>query len=306
VSTAYLIQTYHLPEQALRLATTIRAGSPDAVIVVSHDRDAATGVHPGLGDVADTVMMGRGGRGDFATIERYLSCLDWLGDLDRRPDWVVNITGQDYPVRPLADIEAEMASANAGAFLEFFPAMDPFCRWGRHEARDRYLFRYKWLRRSVPARWQKALRPVLVINRVQPYVRMTMAYGLAIGRRVRPAPFDRDLACYGGSFYGALSGGATQVVTSMVAERPELVEHFRHTVVPEEAFLQTLLAGSEIAVRNTSRRFYDFRGSVAGSPKVLTDADFDRVVTSDAWFARKFDPNVDAAVLDRLDALLLE
>jgi hypothetical protein len=38
------------------------------------------------------------------------------------------------------------------------------------------------------------------------------------------------------------------------------------------------------------------------SPRVLTSFDLDRLVRSSALFARKFDPRVDAAVIDALDA----
>ncbi|MFI5044576.1 MAG: N-acetylglucosaminyltransferase, partial [Acidimicrobiales bacterium] len=90
MTTAYLIQTYHLPAQALRLASTIRAGSPDSVILISHDRDAATGVDPGMGDVADSVLHGPGGRGDFGTVDRYLDCLAWIDREIDGVDWVIN------------------------------------------------------------------------------------------------------------------------------------------------------------------------------------------------------------------------
>jgi hypothetical protein len=38
------------------------------------------------------------------------------------------------------------------------------------------------------------------------------------------------------------------------------------------------------------------------SPRVLTSYDLERMVRSSALFARKFDPRVDAAVIDALDA----
>lgn len=302
MATAYLVQTYQLPGQALRLARTLRTGSPGCTILVSHDRDAPEGVDPGMSDVADAVLTGPGGRGDFATLDRYLACLDRLERDGRDVDWVVNITGQDYPVVPPARIESELAASPADAHLEFYPVMDPGCRWGPREGRDRYGYRYRWLRPSLGERPRRVLRPLQALNRVQPWWRVTTSYGLAVGRRVGSPPFDARRPCYGGSFYGALSRRAVTELRRAMADEPGLVEHYRRTLVPEESLLQTVLVGSpRIAVRNHAGRYWDFRGSVAGRPRTLTVADLPAMLSSGAWFARKFDERVDAEVLDRLD-----
>ena len=41
-------------------------------------------------------------------------------------------------------------------------------------------------------------------------------------------------------------------------------------------------------------------------PKTYTIADRDELMSSDAWFARKFDASVDATILDAVDAHLRE
>ena len=102
---AYIVQTYHMADLAHRLVRTLRAGSPDAVIVVSHDRDAPTPPHPRVEDHADAVLRGPGGRGDFGTVERLLDFFDWMERTGTAADWVVNLTGQDYPIRPVREIE---------------------------------------------------------------------------------------------------------------------------------------------------------------------------------------------------------
>jgi len=302
---AYLIQTYHLPELALRLAQTIRRGSPDSVIVVSHDRTAPERPSIGLDSTVDVVLDGPGGRGDFSTVERFVDCLEWLRDNGLSVDWVVNLTGQDYPIRPISDIENELADALSDAFLEFFPVMDPDCRWGPREGRSRYGFRYRFVRRELSGQQRRLLRPLAVLNILQPMIRFNTAYGLSIGVRSTDHVFSGTQACFGGSFYGALSAQAIDVLFEAMESSPALVSHFRNSLVPEEAFLQTVLVNRpELAVRNSSRRYYDFRGSVAGRPKVLTYEDLSEMRQTDAWFARKFDPSVDAEVLDAIDAVL--
>lgn len=301
MTVAYLIQTYHLPHQALRLATTLRRGSPDALIIVNHDESSAP-PDPRLGDVVDAVLFGPGGRGDYATVERLFDSLAWIRARALRPDWVLNITGQDYPIAHPAQIEAQLGAGTADAFLEFFPVFDPFCRWGRHEGADRYRFDYRWIRPNLGERTRRALRPLALVNRVQPFVRVSTSYGLAVGTRRASAPFGRDRACHGGAFYGAMNRRAVDALLDALDADPEIERHYRHCLVPEESILQSVLVNSpEVSVRNWSGRYYDFRGSVAGRPKVLGTDDLPRMLQSGAWFARKFDESVDAEVLDRLD-----
>ena len=46
-----------------------------------------------------------GGYGDFSHIDRYFAAVDWLDEHEIEFDWMENLTGQDYPLRPIAEIE---------------------------------------------------------------------------------------------------------------------------------------------------------------------------------------------------------
>jgi len=52
---------------------------------------------------------------------------------------------------------------------------------------------------------------------------------------------------------------------------------------------------------NDDLRYVDWSEGGA-SPRVLTSYDLDRMTRSSALFARKFDPRIDSAVIDALDA----
>jgi hypothetical protein len=84
-----------------------------------------------------------------------------------------------------------------------------------------------------------------------------------------------------------------------------LMRHYRRTIVPSESFFATVLMNDpELRVSSDDRRFVSFAPGAA-HPDVLTEADLDRLMASGAHFARKFDAEADAAVLDRLDELRL-
>lgn len=281
--------------------------SPDSVVHISHDAagarlDPATRAElTALADV--TVQLHQGGYGDFSHVDRYLAAVDWLVDDGVAVDWLVNLTGQDYPLRPLAGCEEELASSGADGFLEYWPALGPDSHWGAAKARSRYYFRHRRLAPLSP-RAARVLRPLQLVNRVQPLVRVHTSYGLAVGRRVR-TPFGPDLALHGGSAYASLSWPAVAYLRQFLRDRPDVVAHFRHTLSPEEALPQTVLVSSgQFRLVPDCKRYFDFSGTRFNRSKVLTHADLPRALASGAHFGRKFDEDAHPGVLDALDAML--
>ena len=86
----------------------------------------------------------------------------------------------------------------------------------------------------------------------------------------------------------------------MLATPEPVVDHFLHTIVATEAFVQTVLASSPLRLVNDNRRYAEFDPGSA-NPRVLGVDDLDAALASGADFARKFD---DPAVLDELDRRL--
>jgi hypothetical protein len=298
----YLVQSHRDPEQVARLVRTLKAGSPDAVVHVSHDFTssaldvAALTTLPGV-----LVRSADGGYGDLSHVRRYL---DAVGDLVAEGlavDWVVNLTGQDYPLRPLADAEADLVAGGGDGYLEYFPALDPArSTWPVRRARSRYLFRHRRLAALSPGA-KRALRPLQVVNLVQPLVRVHVAYGLTVGVR-RRSPFGPGFELYGGSAYSSLSWPCVAYLREFCAARPDVLRYYEQCLSPVESIFQTILVNSgRFTLVDDCKRFFDFRGSTLNHPRFLSPADLPRALASGADFARKID---DPAVLDALDAEL--
>ncbi len=281
----------------LRLARRLRAGSPDAPIVLHHDERRSRldeGALAGLGiDRIRPPMAVEWGAG--SQLDLHLRCYAWL--LERVAfDWVVLLSGQDYPIRPLADIERDLGAARYDGFVHSeVVAPPPWSRAASGEFARRYFYRYRpippprpRLRRAITA-----ARPLLTLRE--------MPAGTMLGRRVR-APFSAALPCRRGPDWVTLSRRAVVALDGAARARPELVRHYRRTLIPTESFAHTVLgAAPEIRLSADTRRFSVWTPS-AHRPGVLGRADLDRILGSGADFARKFDPTVDAAVLDALDA----
>ena len=86
---------------------------------------------------------------------------------------------------------------------------------------------------------------------------------------------------------------------------PKKFNMLRHTFAPDEMFIASVLLNSDCPERfnivNDSLRFLKFPPSGNGSPKILVETDFDEIVNSNAFFARKIDPKKSSKLIEKLN-----
>ena len=316
--TVYLVWTHTRPEQIFRVLRTLRALSPDAPIVVHHDPrgcalDAAAVA--ALGNVHVLYAEAALKWGDVSVLDALLRCLRWVeANLDY--DWVIHLSGQDYPIRPLAELEERLATEGKDGYLihnrlgtepEVVPA-----RLNEEPVR-RYFLQYYQLPRLRLSRFVPAAARSLVRRRANAlkgtaapvYMKVNpRGEGVRFGRRPRRTPFRDGFACYKGALWVALSRKAVRRYLATLDERPELYNYYRRTINPDESITATVLANApDITLSPNPLRFTDWSAGTA-HPDVLTVRHLDAMLASGHYFARKFDPSVDSAVYDRLDERL--
>ncbi len=300
----YHIQSHRSPDQLTRLVHAVKRYSPDSIVHISHDVNGAPLDLSELRTLRDvTVQYHEGGYGDFSHVDRYMAAVDWLNGEGVQVDWLVNITGQDYPIRPLDQAEAELVASGADGFMEYWDAFGPESHWPQRRVRSRYHFQHRRLRGLSP-RAKKLLRPVQAVNRIQPLMRVHVSYGLVVGRRAR-TPFGPDLRLHGGSAFSSLTWPVVAYLREYFDRRPDVVDYFRHCLSPVEAVFQTIVCSADrFNLVPDCKRYFDFRNSTFNHPKSLTADDLPRALASGAHFARKFDYERNPELLDVLDAHL--
>jgi hypothetical protein len=280
--------SYTHPELVQRLVARLRGG----VIAVHHDDRRC-----GLGEVdalrVPPVPIEWGHGSQLAAVLRALRWVRERADFD----WLVLLSGQDYPVRPVATIEAELAAAPLDAFIRHAPVaalrLRPSGAAGarrrlapsRGVAVDEFTRRYAY-------RWRPArLVTPAGLARLHPFVQVrTLPSGTYVGLPARP-----PLPVFHGSDWFSLSRRA---VDTVLAAPEAVVDHFLHTIIPTEAFVHTVLANSSLRLADDHRRYAVFDPPRSPSPRVFGLEDVDEVVGSGADFARKF---ADVRVLDAID-----
>jgi hypothetical protein len=298
----YFLQTHIHPEQIHRLVRTLKAGSPEARILIGHDFSSCHLDLAPLSDLSGIDLFGFEGpldRAGMGIIEPYFQALDWLAEHAVDFDWLIYLTGQDYPTLPVAQAEDFLAKSGRDGFLSHWDIRARPGYWGEsRRGLRRYLYQYRpappWMA------WMKGL------NSLQSRYHLSSAYGLRLGVRAKPSPFSAAFPCYAGDQWQALSRPVVEALRTALRERADLVEYFRHTLCPCEAIVQTLLVNrrNPFDLANDSLRYVDFTGTRDGRPRMLGAGDFKTITSGKYHFARKIDHRTDGGLLDRLDSWL--
>ena len=294
---AYIVVSYRHPSQVLRLVSALREG-PGAQVLVRHDQRTTA--------LPRAAVEERGGHlledgidiawGEFSQLRVLLSGLDWALE-HLNPDWILVLSGQDYPIRPLAAIEAGLAGSGMDAFLSAAWELPTDRRPGPPQ--EQFFQRYAYRHFAAPAwlpRAPAAIRPLLYTRE------MPLGLGKRIGFRRLRLPYGPGRRCFVSADWLTVSARAARAITRTAREDTRLIRHYRGSLVPSESLFATILMNDpDLRVSRDGRRFLPFAAPGAPHPEVLTIADLERVLESGMDFARKFDPEVDEDVLDALD-----
>jgi hypothetical protein len=317
---SYIILCHRDAPQVLRLARTIRATSPGAAVLIRHDQS------PGFLDAGDAAACGAGllvspikcRWARWSLVEATLEAVRHVRDR-HDPDWIVVISGQDYPIRPLGEWEAAVLDGDHDAVMASEPlVVGPFRLrpYGATEGlRMRYTHRWYWLphlgvvsrlpaklRRGLSTLWYRLLYPIqalVVLNE------LPRKGEWVIGIRRRTVPWTPGTPAYKGSQWVALSRRAATVCLDG-AEAERWQRYFATTLVPDEAYFQTVLENhSDIRVRRDMVSWVRWATEGTPHPAVITAAELAAAVRSGAPFARKFDDAVAPGLRDHVDRELL-
>jgi hypothetical protein len=309
---AFVIHTHKSLHQIERLVATIHSGLADKIVSISHNGSAAERGRIGAMPGVDHVIPAIGGRGQFGLIDCLLSELRRLDRVGRHYDWVVVLSGQDYPVRPLSELAAELASSPYDGYFYHFDTNVPetlppsLFSMPEYVIDCRYRFQHWQLRSDSPllARAIVSL-PRRLLDRTRNY-RLHTQLGITFGRRSAKLPFSAGFKLYGGSAWMTFRRTAAQSMLRFVDERPDITNYFRRVLAPEEAFLQTIMANDpSLHLSTRDLQYCDFANAHLGHARFLTKADLPRVEENGAFFARKFDLDSNPEIFDILDARVL-
>lgn len=201
------------------------------------------------------------------------------------------LTGQCHPTRHPEEIFRFFREHPGREYLEVFPL--PSAIWGPEGGLDRmfYFHFYGLLNAQRRVRGMRLNQQVLRL--------LVKLQKLAGTRRRLPGSFP---TYYGGSAYWSLTGFCVDYVLGELRREPDLERAFRYTLSAEEILFQTLIMNSPFKenVSGSNLRYVDWRTRNGSLPANLDETDLEAILSSEALFARKFDPTCSRVLLERL------
>lgn len=273
---AILIHAHRLPEQFGRLCAALRHPDFDlyANIDAKSDIEAFRDAAPHVDFIAKRTDIRWG---HWSQVEATLDSMRGIADSGKEYGYVIFISGQDYPVRPLDEIAEFLERAKGKEFI------------GCYSSSILDKKKYRRLEKRYTKRWVflKSKRLSRIINKVLGF----------LPDKKHIFPF------YKGSQWWNLTYASIQYLMEFVNHHPDIVKSYYHSFCPDEMFFHTILHASPFGekIANKNYRYTDW-SEVKASPKTLTDCDFEKIISSDAWFARKIDTSKDGRLADMLDA----
>ena len=297
---AYIVTAHKNPSQLIRLIERLDTEGASFVVHVDKRTDAGTysSMVNGLRHLPNVSFMSKRYKCHYMTLfSAVQAVIHGIDELFRRGipfDYLIYLTGQDYPIKSTDDIRAVLERATGRSYLSYLPL--PY--EGTHPAGGRiiqnasridcwhlHLFgRYV----RVPLRGRSHI--VRAVNRLLPK------------KREFPAGFQ----AYGGWAYWCLARQHVAYIRDFVKSQPSFIRFFRFVKSADEICFQTILLNSRFKdeLINDDLRYVDWTTQDC-HPKILREEDLGLLVASPKLFARKFDSELDVRVLDLIDRQIL-
>ncbi|WP_395051086.1 beta-1,6-N-acetylglucosaminyltransferase [Flavobacterium sp.] len=125
--------------------------------------------------------------------------------------------------------------------------------------------------------------------------------------------FKRKLSCkipkiYGGSTWWSLSRECLNFVVVNSKENKNVFKRFKYTFCSEEFYFQTILMNSSFKdkMNKFNLRYIDWTNRNGNNPVILDEKDYEKILESDSFFARKFEYPVSEIIINKIKFILHE
>jgi hypothetical protein len=152
---------------ARRLVGALARGASDGFVLVGHDESVG---HASAAELAAQLrtpvfaLARPARRGYFSMVAPYFQALDWLARERIDYDWLIYLSGQDYPTQPIAALERRLATHGFDGYIRHWRADSAANPWRR---RRQGFLRYRLQYYEMPAAARPLLRLLKLLNGVQ-------------------------------------------------------------------------------------------------------------------------------------------
>ncbi len=306
---AYLIFVHRNPEQFIRLVK--RLDTADSLFFVHIDKKANQApfkkVEEAVG--AEKFTWLRRWNIVWAGFNSMRATLHGLEAVSRHPAQISHvsfISGQDYPLKPVQQFHRFLQQNVNKNFMEYAPLPRPNWQNGGLDRIHYYHIYFPSFKLAFPPiSFLKAKLPYTanrkwnMFKKIMPWIPSAKKF---------PRKFLEGYKPYEGSSWFTFSISMVNDILEEVKINRKFYNYFKYTQCSDEIFFQTLVVNRlphQLKKTENSNLRYIVFDSNNGRPLDYTLEHFDALRKTDAFFARKFDPEKSAELIERIDTELL-
>ncbi|MGZ3756383.1 MAG: beta-1,6-N-acetylglucosaminyltransferase [Mucilaginibacter sp.] len=274
---AHLILVHAYPKMLERLVSRLRYAEAD--IYIQLDAKADIKQFESLQYNCNVVFVENRVKtewGNYSIVEATLAGFKHILNTQIPYSHINLLSGQDYPLRPIAEFHAFLAENSDRSFMHSLSLAGD--EW--EDGKDR-LVKYSLGDYGFKGRYILQA----IVNRILP-----------------PRKVPEGIMPYGRSQWITITPECARYVISYIATNPRVKKYLRMTWAVDELFFQTILMNSPLKDKliNNNLRYIEQFG--ANRPVIFTAGDLEKLRASGKFFARKFDDEIDTEIYDLLDA----
>lgn len=290
---AYILEAHRYPQQLLRLVSRLADGQSEFFVHIDKKVDVAPFRNlESFGNVIHWVKREDAKWAGYGSVQATLNGLKAVRDTGKPFDHIFLLSGQCYPIKSNAFIDEFLRTTSYSLFLDYYP-IPQYEKW---PGRDRGGW-YRVDKYYIGLKWHQFFRSktLNLLSTYLPFLRRRLPQGM------RP---------YTGSAWWSMDAYAMNYILNYDAAHPEYGAFHKHTFVPDELYMHMIVGNSaderlRKSVSTDNKRLILWAKPNSAHPNTLRLADFAVIKSSDALFARKFDPAVDTEILDKIDEEIL-
>lgn len=269
VKIAYFILVHRLPEQFKRLFEAIY--HPENYYLIHLDPKIGLedyeNVQSFLADFPNTYILDSENIvwGGYSMVQAELNGIHYLLKINAEWDFFINLSGQDFPLKSQDDIRSFLCGEKGNNFIKIA---------------------------------NQAIERPDTLNRIEHFFLETET-GFS-GTPYKRAYLE-DVTAYIGGQWMILTRQCCEFICNS-HEVKKFEDYYLNTLIADESFFQTVMMNTSFSgnIINDDKRAIIWipHGDIKLRPKTFTIDDIDFLLAGDNLFARKFDDNVDSAILD--------
>jgi len=222
----------------------------------------------------------------FGCVNALLHNMKTITESPEKFDFVITLTGQDYPIKNPAELENFLQTNRNNIFMSNFKLPSPIWKNGGIERVMSYhfnIFRKRILIKILH-------RSMIILMPFLPAKKLDISYDL-----------------YGGEAHFAFPIEIVNYILNFLNENPIFLNFFKHTYMPDEVIFQTLIMNSKHKnkVMDNTLKYIDWSTPEFGLPATMNYDYAEKIKTNRNFFARKFDVQKDSKILDYIDREIL-